>query len=661
MPAKVALYAARRLRREWLACLLIVLAFAGLMQRGQVLERFDLALYDGLLQRDTRPAHPDILIVAVDNASLRALGRWPWPRDLHARLVRRLAAAAPRAVAFDMLFTEAATEPRADADFAQALEALRAVSPVFLPVSVHTPLASGQVPEALRPLPLLERAVTGLGHVHVVLDDDSVVRSLYLREGTGARRWPSLSLALAQASGVLAPEPRAGADEPPDGTGWLRTSRMLIPFSGPPGRHKAVPYVSLLNGEVPDAALRGKTILVGLTATGVGDQYPTPFSSGSGLMPGVEISAAALDGLLGGRTLVAAGPWLQTVAAALALLGWMVWLWRSGPQTGLLGLSVFGLLALAATTVLQLYFRLWLPVGLWLVAALLGYLLWSWRRLMVLLADLYRRADAMHAGSAPPARDRWQHVVEALDRGLQAEQQAQRQRTEALQLLSHDLRAPQSAVLALLRTQPPRNAESVELYARIERQVQTTLSLADDFVLQLRAEGEAYVWMEVDLAQLLSEVYERAWPLAREKGIRLALVLPQPESGSESEPQADEDSACWLQAEPRLLGRALFNLLENAVKYAPPGSRAEIALAWEPGQAAVVTVRDEGEGIRASDLPRLFERYSRFQQKDGVEGHGLGLSLVRTVVERHGGSVAVSSTAGLGTTFSVTLPGSRAS
>jgi len=482
-----------------------------------------------------------------------------------------------------------------------------------------------------------------------VLDDDSVVRSLYLREGIGARRWPSLSLALAQASGV--PAPAAGADEPPDGTGWLRTSRVLIPFSGPPGHYKAVPYVSLLNGEVPDAALRGKTILVGLTATGVGDQYPTPFSSGSGLMPGVEISAAALDGLLGGRALVAASPWLQTVAAALALLGWMVWLWRSGPQTGLLGLSVFGLLAIATTTVLQLYLRLWLPVGLWLLAALLGYLLWSWRRLMVLLADLYRRADAMHAGSALPARDGWQHVVEALDRGLQAEQQAQRQRTEALQLLSHDLRAPQSAVLALLRTQPPRNAESAVLYERIERQVQTTLSLADDFVLQLRAEGEDYVWMEVDLAQLLTEVYERAWPLAREKGIRLALALPQP--------QADEDSACWLQAEPRLLGRALFNLVENAVKYGPPGSHAEIALAWKPGQAAVVTVRDEGEGIRASDLPRLFERYSRFQQKDGVAGHGLGLSLVKTVVERHGGSVAVSSAAGRGTTFSVTLPGDR--
>jgi CHASE2 domain-containing sensor protein/two-component sensor histidine kinase len=649
MPAKAAQSALRRLRREWLACVVIVLSFAGLMQYNDALDRFDLALYDGLLQRDTMPAHPDILIVAVDNASLRALGRWPWPRELHTRLLQRLAAAGPRAVAFDMMFTEAASTPDTDPDFARALNALKAVSPVFLPVTAHTPLVSGRTPQALRPLPVLEQAVTELGHIHVKLDDDNVVRGLYLHEGIERPYWPSLSLALAQVSGVHAPG--GAADGPPDDTGWVRTSQVLIPFSGPPGHYKAVSYASLLNGEVPDAVLRGKTVLIGLTATGIGDQYPTPFSSGSGLMPGVEISAAALDGLLRGRSLVPAGPWLQAVATALALLGWMAWLWRSGPRSGLLGLSIFGLFAVATTTVLQLGARLWLPVGIWLLAALLGYLLWSWRRLMVLLADLYRRADAMQSGSAVPARDGWQHVVDALDRGMQAEQQAQRQRTEALQLLSHDLRAPQSAVLALLRTEPPRTAESALLYERIERQVQTTLALADDFVLQLRAEGEDYVWVEVDLSQLLTEVYERAWPLAQEKNIRLALTLPQP--------GADEDSACWLQVEPRLLGRALFNLVENAVKYGPAGSRVELALAWTPGQPAVVTISDEGEGIAASDLPRLFERYSRFQQSEGIAGHGLGLSLVKTVVERHRGMVAARSTVGQGTIFTVTLPGNR--
>jgi signal transduction histidine kinase len=248
-------------------------------------------------------------------------------------------------------------------------------------------------------------------------------------------------------------------------------------------------------------------------------------------------------------------------------------------------------------------------------------------------------------------------VVDALDRGFQAEKQAQRQRTEALQLLSHDLRAPQSAVLALLRTQPPLTPASAMLYERIELQVQTTLWLADDFVLQLRAEGERYVCEEVDLAQLLIEVFERAWPLAKDRGIELRLSLPDND--------ASEDSACWLLMEPRLLGRAFFNLMENAIKYSAAGSRTELGLACTAGDAAaVVTVSDQGGGIPSSALPYLFDRYSQFgtrdTKSDAARGHGLGLRLVKTVVERHGGTVAVSSTQGHGSVFTVTLPIARA-
>ncbi|AGU53571.1 putative signal transduction histidine kinase [Variovorax paradoxus B4] len=630
--------------REWIACLLIVLAFAGLVQHCGILERVDLAVYDELLRLDAKPAHPDILIVAVDDASLQALGRWPWPRELHTQLLQRLAAAGPRAVAFDMLFTEAASEPGSDLRLAGALGLMKAVSPVFLPMTVRTPLVTGRTPEVLAPLPVLEQAVTGLGHIHVELDSDSAARSLYLHEGKAGHRWPALSLALAQVSD--ANKPAGGSDEPQDGTGWLRGSRILIPFSGPPGHYKTVPYVSVLNGEVPDAALRGKTILIGLTATGIGDQYPTPFSTGSGLMPGVEINAAALDGLLRDRSLVPVGPWLQAVISALVLLGWMIWLWRAGPRASLLGLLAFGALAMVITTVLQVGLRWWLPVGGWMLGALLAYVLWSWRRLAVLLADLSLRADAMLPGSAQPKRDAWQQVVDALDRALQAKHQAERRRTEALQLLSHDLRAPQSAVLALLRTQPPHRDEDALLYERIERQVKTTLSLADDFVLHLRAEGEEYVREEVDLAQLLTEVHERAWPLAKEKGIRLTLTLPEFD---------DDAPGCWLCVEPRLLGRALFNLAENAVKYSSAGSHTDLALVWTPGRVPVVTVSDQGEGIPASALPTLFERYSRLEQNAGVAGHGLGLSLVKTVIERHGGSIEVRSAPGKGTAFSITF------
>jgi signal transduction histidine kinase len=297
------------------------------------------------------------------------------------------------------------------------------------------------------------------------------------------------------------------------------------------------------------------------------------------------------------------------------------------------------------------------------------YLLWSWRRLAVLMRDLYLRADAMQVGtatsnasnaSARAPQDGWGQVVDALDRGRDAERQMQQQRAEALQLLSHDLRAPQSAILALLQGQPSTDEERALLNERIERQVRTSLGLADDFVLQMRARDDRYVLQDVDLAQLMTEVYERAWPLARKRNLKLVLTLPG------AQKNGDADTAYWLPIEPRLMARAFFNLIENAIKYSRESGRVEFALEGSSAGPVVVTVTDEGVGIAAEDLPRLFDRYSRFNAASGVlaalpgeaesAGHGLGLSLVKTVVERHGGTVACRSELGYGTLFTVTLP-----
>jgi CHASE2 domain-containing sensor protein len=669
-----------RLRREWLVCLGVVLALAALVQQGGWLDPMDRALYDHLLAFDAKPPPDDILIVAVDDRSLQVLGGWPWSRDVHAALLDRLVAAKPRAVGLDIIFAEP-TDRSADQRLAQSLAKLRAVSPVFLPVTVQTPLASGRIPVPMRPLPALEQAVSGLGHIHVELDSDKVVRSLFLREGTAAQQWPALSLGLAIVSG--APAPPDGADAPVDGTGWLRESRVLLPFAGPAGHYKSVPYVAVLNDEVPDAVLRGKTVLVGLTATGIGDQYPTPFSGGGGLTPGVEINATALDGLLRGRMLLPVAPRWQLAAAAGALLGWMLWLWRLGPRAALPALLAFGIAVLMVSALLQLRLRLWLPVSGWCLAALLGYLLWSWRRLAVLMHDLYKRADAMQSGvavlnasnvssasrvSERVSQDGWEQVVEALDRGRDAEQQKQQQRAEALQLLSHDLRAPQSAILALLQSRPATDSERKLLNERIERQVRTSLGLADDFVLQMRARDDRYALQDVDLTQLMTEVYERAWPLARKRNVSFVLTLPTVRESGDAD--GGPAAAYWLAIEPRLMARVFFNLIDNAIKYSKEGGRVEFALESSARGPVVVTVTDEGAGIASANLPRLFDRYSRFSAASSVEssgaaalsgeaeppGDGLGLSLVKTVVDRHGGTVACRSEVGYGTLFTVTLP-----
>lgn len=657
---------AGRLWREWLLCLGVALACVLLLQRSDLLARLDLTLYDAVLHLDAEPAHPGILIVAVDEASVQGVGRWPWPRERHAELLRRLAAAQPRAVAMDMLFTEP-SDPAADTALAQALAALREVCPVFLPLTVQMPLAVGREPVLLRPLPALEASVSGLGHIHVELDADSVARSLYLQEGSAGAQWDALGLRLAAVSGtVVTPK---GPDAPPDGTGWSRHSRLMLPFATGSGAYRTVPAVSVLRGEVPEAVIRGKTVLVGLTATGVGDRYPTPLSVGAALTPGVEINATAIDGLLTGRMLRPVSAGAQTGAALLAVGLWMLLLRGLGPRDGLWVLIGFALAALAVSAGLQRGARLWLPVAPWLLAALAGYLLWSWRRLAALMADLYRRAEMLHPGATAQAgqgRDGWQHVVQALDRGMAAEQQSQRQRGEALRLLSHDLRAPQSAILALLHAASADAAThpaTAALHRRIEQQVHTTLTLAEDFVLQLRAQGEAYDWHDIDLGPLAMDVHDRAWPLAQAKRIDLRLTLPPVSESVDALGEDDEDvdaQGCWMRVEPRLLSRALFNLVENAIKYSPPGSPVALALAWQPGGDAVFSVRDQGRGIAAEDLPHLFQPYRRFGDTEAVPGHGLGLSLVRIVAERHGGRAECRSTPGQGSVFTLTLPASRA-
>jgi signal transduction histidine kinase len=101
--------------------------------------------------------------------------------------------------------------------------------------------------------------------------------------------------------------------------------------------------------------------------------------------------------------------------------------------------------------------------------------------------------------------------------------------------------------------------------------------------------------------------------------------------------------------------QVLANLVDNAVKYTPAGGRVEIAVTRNGG-GAVVEVRDTGIGMSREELPRIWERLYRGDQSRSERGLGLGLSLVRAIVEAHGGQVTVESTPGQGTRFLLTLP-----
>ena len=243
-----------------------------------------------------RTAPADVVLVAIDESSLAELGRWPWPRHVHAELIDRLTSAGVRAVALDIAFTE----PEED-DCASP--GARASARVVLPV-LHEQETSGAPVERL-PVPALAAAAAALGHVDVEVDPDGLARSVFLEAGLGRPAWPPCP-------GTAPPQPRGRTaslpgELDPDPTepapyAWVRNHRVLVAFSGPPGHFRRVSYADVLHGREPAGWLRDAYVLVGPTATGLGDQVPTPVSGLDRAMSGIEFNANLFEALRRGTT-----------------------------------------------------------------------------------------------------------------------------------------------------------------------------------------------------------------------------------------------------------------------------------------------------------------------------------------------------------------------
>lgn len=223
---------------------------------------------------------------------------------------------------------------------------------------------------------------------------------------------------------------------------------------------------------------------------------------------------------------------------------------------------------------------------------------------------------------------------------LSAERAAEEQRSVMLRFLSHDLRAPHSAILALLDVHRNHAGSDHPLFEQIERQVRRALELTEGFVQLAKAESDAYQFQPTLFAMLLLDVIDQALPVAQAKRIRLSHEI--------------DDDEVMVRADQSLLTRALFNLVENAIKYSDPATGISLRVRCAHGWLTCEVV-DQGKGISATELPDLFSQYRRFSSAHGVDGVGLGLSMVKAVIDHHGGQIECSSVVGKGTTFSVRL------
>ena len=301
--------------------------------------------------------------------------------------------------------------------------------------------------------------------------------------------------------------------------------------------------------------------------------------------------------------------------------------------------------------------RLWLlpavPLVL-LIASLGGY--WISRRALAPVDAVVNAARSISIGNlgarlpVPPTGDELQRLSETWNEMLGRLDAAVRNLTRFTADASHELRTPialirTTAELALRRDRPPDAYR--EALRQIADETARTGDLIEDLLSLSRADAgnPALPFGRVDLATICRDVCAQAEPLAATRELLLAANVPP--------------GPVWVEGQNLAVHRLLRQLVDNALKYTPPGGSVTLALA-ATYDAATVSVRDTGIGIEPAALPHIFERFYRADVSRTREtgGSGLGLAIAKWIADSHHAEIHVSSAAGQGSEFQVRFPAS---
>lgn len=718
----------QRLFVEWALVGIVACLLAWFATSGAWLAAIDNRIFDAAAPLGAPQADERILIVEIDDASLQQLGRWPWPRHMHTRLLQALARHRPAAIGYDVLFLEPS------ADDAELAAAMQAAGPVLLPALVDRD-SLGRPLGLQTPLDPIANAAAGFGLVELTPDSDGLIRRSEELEAQGplAPRWSDLILQ------KIAPSQEAGRQ---------KAAPFLINFAGL-GAFRKISFASLAAGEVPPALIRDKLLLVGATAPGIGDIHAVPSTAG-GLMPGVEIQANILNTQLAGVAISTPTHLAATAFALIPLALLLAGFLRLPPAAN--ALLAAGLIVgiMAVSVILLAIAHVWLAPSTAIAAIILVHILWGWRRLTVMsrfiaartsalaaepgirfpatrvavgedaiageahrlddviaqlqglrafisgvvehfpdaicvvgrdghvtlgnratqrlfgeavigqpIDALCARLSSLHTGDQPIMRDEAgrSYVLARSDLAdgfgivsfpdITELQRAADERDEALQFLSHDIRSPNAAIVAMLESRQMAQARTpaATLADETVRQIQSLarhgLMLADDFVQLARARRRTIDVEPVDLCDVAREAADVVWPRAVARHITFDDQCA--------------DGEIWVEGDRSMLVRATINLLENAVKFAPEAAQVRFWVAEADGQA-ILRVSGPGPAMPPERAENPFVLYARGRSGDGNASMGLGLAFVQTTAQRHDGLAGYVWLDGFGPEFSITLP-----
>jgi signal transduction histidine kinase len=579
-------------------------------------QQFDKYAYDFLFRLEPpAPWQPSSIVLAIDNRTLTKFVGLTGIRAALADGLERIASARPTAVVVDIILPEPQpADDKLEAAFAQ------------LHMETHNlVLSSDMQPDGSQfedPIPRFRKYAAAVGEVHADLDKfDAVSRDLPLEKVAGRdRRW---TLALE----ALRVTRNSDIIESPDD---LTIGSIRIPASDRDGRTIRIRYAPPAMGAIPQVTVAeldkdptlasrftGKVVFAGVTAQTASDRWMTPYSNGSS-MPGVEMHANAYETLARQMFLVdvplrtvVASTFLLAAAAALAYaLFTTSWIANVLTLLVLLSAQLIPAIAFAHSTVWP-----WVPGTLAVILATASAA--AWRHLLV-------RRELVHAEHE---KTRYQQAMQFVTHEMRTPLTAIQGSSELISRYGSMPEAKRKQMAELINSESKRLAKMIETFLSVERMS----------VGQMEMKQERF-----PLHDLVERCAVRARPLADNKQIEIAIAdIPLDD----------------LIGDRELMEYAVYNLLTNAVKYSPPQTRVTVYGENDGGGRLELSVVDEGIGMDRKEVARIFEKFYRTRkaEQSGEMGTGIGLSIVKQIINEHGGTIHVESEPGKGSKFTLIL------
>jgi signal transduction histidine kinase len=591
----------------------LALSIAFILTRFQF-DYIEALFYDARVRlTPTPPPSGHIKIISIDSHSVEQLGHVPNASD-HLKVLKQLKRAEPSAVIYFIQPSDivgSMGELKAVADLAESFEDFYVALP---------DVAIKGESEAIRLPSPFENTLIGFAPSPKdgnIFAKDGVTRRLM----TSYQQQPLLHTILAQKFNPLIADEQSirGLFE------YLNSSQAYI-TTRPSHTYQTTSFVDIEQQRIPLQSMRGKIILVGRDIQTTSKDYVlTPHSRSIVAMTTVEMQANILDTLILNSAPIRAPEWINFVLTALISILTVYIVLSVNPTSGLLILGAtllsfcafaYGLFGLAG---------LWIAMAHPFLAVFISYYFFIPYRLII------------------ENQRSWEYYQK--NRLLT---QVEELKTNFLSMMSHDLKTPlariQGMANVVLNDKNPLSPIQKDALTTLSRSSEELLEFISSILNLGRIESKA-IHLHLtsrDPNNLLLQIIEKYQYLAKSKSIEVTTEL---------------EPLFSIKMDADLMQQVFSNLMENAIKYSPEGSRILVSTEENKNHISI-QIADQGQGIPEEDLPQLFTKFYRAKNAkfSTIKGSGLGLYLAKYFVELHKGKISVDSRLGEGSTFTVELP-----